>query len=116
MVTLLPRMSSSLMSCLRLNKSSRHSPTRLNSSRACMVWNNSTSVSRGVVISIALGTVLSNRHAGRRHCVGDGRLRSPDHQTGNGKARFEPQLAALDVRLQAHIGEHLSHVGLAVRI
>ena len=68
------------MSFLRLNSSSRHSHTRLNSSRACMVWNSSTSGPSGVVISMTLGMVLSNR--ARIGCSGAG-LDRADDQTFN---------------------------------
>src|SRR4051812_14761233 len=102
------------MSFLRLNRSRRHSPTRLNSSRACMVWNNSTSGPRGVVISMALGTVLSNRHARRRAVAGRGGFDRPHDQTGDGKARLEAQFSAPDVRMQAGIGKNAAHVRLAV--
>src|SRR5215471_3789425 len=93
-VTFFPRMSSRLMSPFVLSRSIWYSLTRLSSSRACMVWNNSTSVPSGVAISMTLATVH------RRD-----RLRSLHHQPCYRCSRLHPQLRFDDVVSETRGGE-----------
>src|SRR4030095_11266450 len=126
-VTFLPRISSMSTLPRALSRSSWNSLMRLSSSRACMVWNSSTSSPRGVAISIALAMSASGigrDQAGARspHAVihlaraGVDRTDPAHDQTAHGKAGFHSQLGSHDLRLEARVAQHPLHIRAGVRV
>src|SRR5215510_10958599 len=102
------------MSSLRLSRSIRHSPTRLSSSRARIVWNSSAS-SSGVAIAMTLGMVFSPRRTVVGRAQRD-RLRGADDQARDRQAGLEAEFSAHDVRVESDIAEKSPHVLRAVGV